>query len=297
MITNPLYHFFVKRGLIKKKNLKLFHNKTRDNENLKSYIIRGDKSIFLEKFLRKYPEQFYPKYISIKKVTVRFKNKNYLLNKKFDDNMRRYNQFKQYLSKKDVLDFGSGEGEFLDVLKTKKIAKSISAFEIRKDCLLKLKRKKINTYKNIKNINKKFDIITMFHVLEHLPNPYKILKNLKKLLKKNGIIILELPSNNDVLLNNNKMKNYKNFILWSEHIVIYSESLLSKLFKILNFKKFEIINFQRYGLQNHLGWQIFKEPGHENKFNGLINNTVDKKYKKFLELSGATDTFICVLNK
>ena len=43
-----------------------------------------------------------------------------------------------------------------------------------------------------------------------------------------------------------------------------------------------------------MGRQIFKELG-ENKFNGLINNTVDKKYKKFLELSGATDTFICCL--
>ena len=44
---------------------------------------------------------------------------------------------------------------------------------------------------------KKFDVITMFHVLEHLPNQVDTLKQLKKLLKPKGNIIIEIPHAND----------------------------------------------------------------------------------------------------
>ena len=49
------------------------------------------------------------------------------------------------------------------------------------------KKKKIKLIKNIEN-DKKFDVITMFHVLEHLPNQIDTLKQLKKLLNQKVIL-------------------------------------------------------------------------------------------------------------
>ena len=40
------------------------------------------------------------------------------------------------------------------------------------------------------DFKKKFDVICMYHVLEHLPNPTEIINDLKSKLKKNGILIL-----------------------------------------------------------------------------------------------------------
>jgi len=51
---------------------------------------------------------------------------------------------------------------------------------------------KIDLQKKIK-INKKFDFVIIFNVLEHLSKPETALKNIKYLLKKNGCIIGSTP--------------------------------------------------------------------------------------------------------
>ena len=42
--------------------------------------------------------------------------------------------------------------------------------------------------------DEKFDLITMFHVLEHLEHPIRDLTHLKKFLKPNGYIVIEVPN-------------------------------------------------------------------------------------------------------
>jgi len=41
-----------------------------------------------------------------------------------------------------------------------------------------------------------FDVITLFHVFEHLPNPSETLRIISKILKKNGYLILSFPNIN-----------------------------------------------------------------------------------------------------
>ena len=43
------------------------------------------------------------------------------------------------------------------------------------------------------------DIVTMFHVLEHLTEPLITLANLRMYLKPGGILIVEVPHSSDVL--------------------------------------------------------------------------------------------------
>lgn len=42
-------------------------------------------------------------------------------------------------------------------------------------------------------IKKKFDVITMFDVIEHLENPEKSLEEVKRIMKKNSVFILSIP--------------------------------------------------------------------------------------------------------
>lgn len=41
--------------------------------------------------------------------------------------------------------------------------------------------------------SQRFDIITLFHVLEHLPDPKRVISLLQKCLKPDGIIVIEVP--------------------------------------------------------------------------------------------------------
>lgn len=55
------------------------------------------------------------------------------------------------------------------------------------------KKIRISTVENIDSLfkNERFDVITMFDLIEHLKNPRLVLLKLRKLLNKNGIIVLQ----------------------------------------------------------------------------------------------------------
>ena len=56
----------------------------------------------------------------------------------------------------------------------KKSAKSASGLELEKSLQKSFKRRKLNVFQNLEDISKKklkFDLITSFHVFEHLKDP------------------------------------------------------------------------------------------------------------------------------
>ena len=47
---------------------------------------------------------------------------------------------------------------------------------------------------SIEEINAQYDVITMWHVLEHVPNLLEYIAKLKLLLKENGVLIVAVPN-------------------------------------------------------------------------------------------------------
>ncbi|MEK6885359.1 MAG: class I SAM-dependent methyltransferase [Nanoarchaeota archaeon] len=96
-----------------------------------------------------------------------------------------------------LLEIGCGRGKLLNELK-----KDYSVFgtDISKAAIIessKLIDKKNLRVSNIEKepIKEKYDIILAFDVLEHLKNPDKTIKNIKKSLKKDGVFIFSVPNN------------------------------------------------------------------------------------------------------
>ena len=103
----------------------------------------------------------------------------------------------------NILEIGSSIGTFLKYAQEKKhivigteVNKEIVNI-VNKEGIIKLKYVE-NNYTDYFNINS-FDLIYLEHVLEHLHNPNKILKQLTQLLNKNGIIIIKSPNHNSLL--------------------------------------------------------------------------------------------------
>ena len=108
----------------------------------------------------------------------------------FNDDDKRIDNLK--LKSKEILDFGCGWGGFLYL--SKNISKSAEGYEIMKSCVNFVKKnRKIKVYSKKNEIKKKFDVIFLFHVLEHIPYQIKLLKYLNSILKKDGTIIIEVP--------------------------------------------------------------------------------------------------------
>lgn len=47
---------------------------------------------------------------------------------------------------------------------------------------------------------KGFDVVTMWHVLEHVKNPKQYLRTMRKIIKKNGVLIIAVPNVNNLLM-------------------------------------------------------------------------------------------------
>jgi len=107
---------------------------------------------------------------------------NWLKETEFDDK-RRYEFVKEKMTNKTVLDFGCGIGGFLDL--AKKSASSISGIELERALQPSFKQRGLDVFKDLaaaQTANKKYDIITAFHVVEHLQDPVSVLSQLSQVL-------------------------------------------------------------------------------------------------------------------
>jgi len=101
-------------------------------------------------------------------------------------------------SKKSLLDIGSGPGLFLDFgrrrgwevkgIEPSKLAADYSRNELGLDI------ENIFLDKNNAKNFSKFDVVSMFEVLEHLNNPIEIINIAKSMLKPNGVLVVVVPN-------------------------------------------------------------------------------------------------------
>ncbi len=98
------------------------------------------------------------------------------------------------------LDFGCGVGFLLKKIEKIKNLKRTCGFEIN-DFAIKRSiqnTKKSDIFKNLENINFKFDLISMLHVVEHINDDdlSKLLLKIKNKLSNNGKILISTPAKN-----------------------------------------------------------------------------------------------------
>ena len=296
-ITNPIFKELINSKIIKKNKVTKIFNTTRDKK-ISVYKCNVSGVIFLEKYVTdsnyykkikyKYIEKCNQKIYKIKTLKGILPSPLIL-----DDDKRRFFQFNKFIKNKKVLDFGCGWGNFLNIIKN---AKLLAGVELREDCINFIKKinKKIFITNNLNSLKEKFNIITVFHVLEHIPFQIQTLRALRSKLSKIGKIIIEVPSASDFLLSFNEFKDFKKFTFWSEHLILHTEKSLRKVLIKSGFKKIKIQYFQRYNFANHLGWFIKKKPGGHNFYKDIIDNKINDSYIDYLKRIKKTDSLIAI---
>ena len=97
--------------------------------------------------------------------------------------------------RKTLLDYGCGTGDFLKYCQSNHW--NVTGIEINTKAL-KIAREKVGAtiFSDLKDIDKteQFDIITLWHVLEHIHDLKKVFKKLKSKLSKSGHLIIALPN-------------------------------------------------------------------------------------------------------
>ncbi|WP_100610491.1 class I SAM-dependent methyltransferase [Confluentibacter lentus] len=135
-----------------------------------------------------------------------------------------------------LLDVGCGTGDFLEV--TKKNNWKVFGIEPNIEARSIANKKTENTVFDVEQLYKfdasSFDVITLWHVLEHLPNLEEQLLILKKLLRPNGVLIVAVPNHKSY-----DAQYYKEF--WAaydvpRHLWHFNKESISKLFVDVSMK-------------------------------------------------------------
>lgn len=156
----------------------LFTNPRPDKENIdvyyhsEDYISHKDKSSNLVNFL----------YKIVRKLTIKQKIKWLKENKE---------------SPGRLLDFGCGTGYFLRAAKNQGW-ETVGVEPNEKAAGIATKKHGLQIFNNISDLGneKKFDAITLFHVLEHVHELKETVELLLKKLKKKGILFIAVPNHN-----------------------------------------------------------------------------------------------------
>lgn len=212
------------------------------------------------------------------------------------DDIRRVNILKDICKNKKVLDFGCGYGGFINYIKG--IADLCKGVELSKREREYVNRTGIVCMKDINEYNEKFDVITLFHVFEHLHAPIEWLEKYSNYLTEEGYLILEVPNAEDALLSLYESSSFSDFTYWSAHLYLYTIRSLTKVIEQTN--RFDIISaeqVQRYSIANHLMWLAKGLPGGHIKWNFLDSKELNQAYYKKLKELQMCDTLFFVLKK
>jgi 2-polyprenyl-3-methyl-5-hydroxy-6-metoxy-1,4-benzoquinol methylase len=137
-----------------------------------------------------------------------------------------------------LLDIGAGTGDFLMVAKNDgwQIT-GIEPGEKPKNIALK---KGVAFANNLAELeNNSFDVITMWHVLEHVPDLELQIKELKRLIKPNGTILIAVP--NFKSYDANYYGTYWAAFDVPRHLWHFSKTAIEKLFAIENLKLTKVL--------------------------------------------------------
>jgi len=212
-------------------------------------------------------------YLKARKLTLRWKKK--LVTK--------------YSSPNKILDIGCGTGEFLQTMQDH--GWTISGVEPT-DHPRESAEKKTGTalFKSLAEIhNEKFNVITLWHVLEHLPDPNEALKRIHNLLEISGTVFIAVPN----------LKSYDAHYYQSEwaaydvprHFWHFDQKSMTKLLEKNNLSLVKIIPMQLDAYYVSLLSATYKYPKRSKVFNlftamivGIQSNLLAKKTFEYSSL-------------
>ena len=142
---------------------------------------------------------------------------------------------------KKLLDVGCGTGDFLQI--AQQVNWTVTGIEPNEEARKIANSKTNNSVFNVKQLlefeKQSFDVITLWHVLEHLPNLNEHVSILKSLLKEKGNLIIAVPNYKSY-----DAMYYKNF--WAafdapRHLWHFNQESMAKLFAKVNMEVVEIL--------------------------------------------------------
>lgn len=153
-----------------------------------------------------------------------------------------------------------------------------------------------------------FDVVCAMQVMEHVDDPVGLAELLRRYLKPEGIVYVEVPNLRDPLLSVYGVEAYRSFYFHDAHMLYMTERSLRTIMERAGFEG-GVRFMQDYNLLNHVHWVVAQRPQESNRpgmgppvlpLRGELAAEVrdelgellarsDREYRELLARHGATD--------
>jgi SAM-dependent methyltransferase len=294
-ISNPIYREFIDLGLIDPSSVERIAEHTRDSD-IPVYRDAKSKIIFLGR------AETSAAYYETKPAgdrdgdaaLVALSSGDTVRMRALDDARRRFGQFEAAIRGRVLCDVGAGYGEFLD--HAAMAAKRCFGVEPRRHCRDHVAACGIaaDVRPSLALHETSFEVVTLFHVLEHMPSQVAALREVAGHLAPGGKAIVEVPHAEDFLIQSVDLPEFRAFTFWSEHLVLHTMVSLRTVMERAGFRNVTVLPHQRYGFTNHLGWFLDRKPGGHETFAKLQNAELEQAYRNAREADLTCDTLIAI---
>jgi 2-polyprenyl-3-methyl-5-hydroxy-6-metoxy-1,4-benzoquinol methylase len=165
----------------------------------------------------------------------------------------RRKRIEKYKRNGRILDIGCGRGVFLNVMRKKGWTVAGTEYD-------RITAESITEYSNIHVVTgnpgdwgypqESFDVVTMNHVLEHMPAPESVIGECSRLLVKGGLLVVTVP--NITSLQSTLGKHLWFHLDIPYHLYHFSEEGLASILEKYNF---HLLKIRRFDLEyNPFGW-------------------------------------------
>lgn len=210
------------------------------------------------------------------------------------DARRRLEAFGDLIRRRRWLDVGAGYGVLLDLLGPE--AATCRGIEPNRERRADARKRGHDVVETVQDLDPedRFDVISLFHVFEHLTDPIAMAEALRGHLAPGGRLIVEVPHARDALLDTFDCEAFRGFTLWSEHLVLHTRESLTAFLREAGFETVTIQGVQRYPVANHLHWLRHGAPAGQTVWPFLDTPALRTAYEQALAASDRTDTIVAI---
>lgn len=208
---------------------------------------------------------------------------------------KKFNLINKFKNGKTILDIGCGTGEFINIFKLRNWeVNGIEPNKIAREIALKKYGLEIFDESHLNNFqDREFDVISMWHVLEHVYNTDLQINQIKRILKDDGIVVIAVP--NSASLDAQLYKQYWAAYDVPRHLYHFTKKAVIELLSKYNFEVNNILpmKFDAYYI-SMLSEKYMKGKNNYLRafLNGMKSNIYAKKENNYSSL-----IFICQKSK
>jgi SAM-dependent methyltransferase len=210
-------------------------------------------------------------------------------------NIKRIENCLTYLPNADhrrILDFGCGIGGFLK--RAKPHFGGVVGFDLSRRQVKAHRALGFDCSNDLDEIASDIDTIVLFHVLEHVPEPWRLVADLVARFPAVDRVVVEVPHTSEALLAWFDSEPYRRNHYSADHLYYFTNTTLRAA---LNRAGLDIVldtQVQRYTLGNTFGWLLDGKGGGQNKWSAFNEKAFHDCYEAALARAGVADSVFMI---